>query len=134
MAATMTIGITGRMCSGKSRMMMELAEYLSSQGHVVEKLSVDDIRGFILTASPAHQWLRDAVSKHFNVALEQSGALPLQALSNVVFTAQNGSAELHVLIGSEISSMITARVNEAEEYALLEWARLIEDGYLPLVG
>ncbi len=131
--AVTTIGITGKMGSGKSTMAAMLAQCLPMHGRVVETISVDDIRRYIFTVSPAHQALRDKVSAHFGVPTDAEGAVPLDLLSRAVFRKENGPEELKDMIGPEIAALIHDRVNEAEDLVLLEWARLLEDGYLPLV-
>lgn len=126
------IGITGQMGTGKSWLADNFAEYLRQRNLPVRIVSIDEIRRHILTHSAQHQALREGLSKHFGVPLTAEGAFDLQQLTQTVFGSDNGAAEFWAIAGKEIVGAAAMQM-QGEGVRLLEWSRLMEDGFLPLV-
>ena len=126
------IGITGQMGSGKTRMAETFAGYLSRKNIRVRIISVDRIRRHLMTASPGHVSLRENVSRHFGVPLE-AGAFDLQRLAAAVFREDQGPPSFWRLAGGDIVAAAKEEMR-GDGFFLLEWARLVEDGFLPLLA
>lgn len=125
------IGITGQMATGKSRLAGTFAEYLAARGVAARILSIDSIRRYLMTASPMHMSLRKRVAQHFGVPLTAAG-FDLQQLAAAVFRDEAGPAAFWRIAGDEIVAAVKNEMRGDNVY-LLEWARLAQDGFLPLV-
>ncbi len=125
------VGITGQMATGKSRLAVTFADYLADRGVAARILSIDSIRRYMMTASPLHMGLRKRIAAHFSVPLSASG-FDLQQLAAAVFRDEQGPVDFWRIAGGEILSAVKNEIKGDGVY-LIEWARLAEDGFLPLV-
>jgi dephospho-CoA kinase len=125
------IGITGQMGTGKTCLVNAFAAYLRQRDVPVRIVSVDDIRRNILMVSPQHLALRRQLSAHFGVPLHNDG-FDLQAFAAAVFGREQGADDFWKMAGPAIILATRDRM-AGDGVSLLEWARLVQDGFLPLV-
>lgn len=119
------IGVTGQMGTGKTHLVKTLTSYLEQKRIPVRVVSVDDVRRRLVTTSPA---LRAKLAAHFNLP-EVFG---LRELAAAVFGAETGPEDFWRIAGPDIVTTVTSQL-QGPGVGLLEWSRLIEDGFAPLV-
>ncbi len=129
---TLALGITGQMGTGKTWLVNAFASYLKQKDTPVKIVSVDEIRRRLMTTSPRHADLRAQVSKHFGLPLGAEGGFDLQKLAAAIFGLPQGREEFWAIAGTGILAAARGEM-VGTGVRLLEWARLIEDGFLPLV-
>ena len=127
-------GVTGRMGTGKSHAVRTLAGYFERDGNKLTAIRVDDIRRNILQHAEEHAALRRDIAKRFGLAVSGAGdALNLMEVAQAVFATPENMQDFQALVGGSIFSAVEKSIAAAPEYAAVEWARLAEDGFLPLV-
>lgn len=119
------LGITGKMASGKTTFAHSLIQWLTANGRTCLYLSVDEIRRRLIGENDD---LKQLLRQHFQTA-------DPARLSHLVFSAPEQTAHYNSLINPYILKYVCKAVATASaaDFLLLEWARLVEDGYLPLV-
>jgi dephospho-CoA kinase len=125
------IGVTGQMGTGKTYLIDALAACMEQRHMPVRIISIDNIRRYLMTLSPNHWELRKSVAERFGLMQGETG-FDLQALAAAVFGAANGPEDFWHIVGPEIVEAVRLEIRRPGD-SLLEWARLAEDGFLPLV-
>jgi len=126
--------ITGRMGAGKSHAATQLAARFAADGLNFTHINIDDIRRSIVTTHPAYAGLRRIIAGQFGVeAKAPHHALCRAALAAAVFATPEGPATFWQLAGSAIVEEARAIIAQAQGHVALEWVRLAEDGFLPLI-
>lgn len=125
------IGITGQMGTGKTFLVEAMSACLVQRHMPARVISVDNIRRYLMTLSPDHWELRKAVADHFGLPQGEMG-FDLQKLAAVIFSSAEGPREFWRIAGPAIVDTVRLELRRPGN-GLLEWARLVEDGFLPLV-
>lgn len=128
-------GITGRMGTGKSHAARVLSRFFESNGDKLVLISVDDIRRDILQRAQGYEKLRKDIASRFGLRTQGAEeSLDLMEVARAVFATPSGSADLWAMIGGCVIAGATRAIAGAKGCVALEWARLMEDDFLPLVS
>lgn len=128
-------GITGRMGVGKSTTIENLSEIFLQNGETLTQISIDEIRRDILRGAEGYEDIRISLAKQFSLPLQnKEQSLDIKDVAQAVFSTSEGPNIFWEIMGESILSRTEQAINEANGYVVLEWARLIEDGFLPLVN
>lgn len=129
-------GVTGGIGTGKSYCLMVMEEIFSGLDIPFHYIEVDEIRRHILRASneETHKKARQLLAKSLDLISEGPDFfIDLLDLGNKIFVDEEKMIIFKEIMDPLIKEEIILQ-NDSKGVTALEWAMLVEDGFLPLVN
>lgn len=128
-------GVTGVIFSGKTSLVERLCLDTFDREVEARPLFVDGLRHRAIARpeSGEHLSLCRALSERFGMPLRPDGSLPYEPLMEAVIADPSAQADFSALVSPVLVADAADAIELSPGPVLLEWVRLLEDGFAPLV-